>query len=141
MSNSDFGRGRSFRGRSRPEHETIDNALLSPPINTWKSPHRKRRHRHTRSHSAPAGPGRRPRLETVPEDTPEEIPALQVLRPPNSFGRPFQQKKSYSSFASIGTTRGGELLPPPPPLCTYTFTHPFTIHSLLEYSAANNILA
>lgn len=102
--------------RSRPEYDT---SFLSPPVNTWKSPNRQRRHRPTRSQSAPPGPDRRPKLEATPEAAVENnIIALEALKPPSSCPL---QSKSFSTFGSIGTTRGGELLPPPPPLRAFSF--------------------
>lgn len=42
-----------------PGRDAIDASFLAPPVNTFKSPHRRRRHRPTRSHSAPPAPDRR----------------------------------------------------------------------------------
>lgn len=103
------------RGRLRPEY---DHAFLSPPVNTWKSPHRQRRHRPTRSQSAPPGPDRRPKPEAMAAPVTENIIiSVEALKPPAV--RSLLPKRSYSSFERIGTTRGGELLPPPPPLRMY----------------------
>ncbi|CAA7264473.1 unnamed protein product [Cyclocybe aegerita] len=89
----------------------VDRSLLSPPVNTWKS---RPRHRPTRSQSAP--PERRTPLITLDEEPPK-FPL------PDDDNQPLAtipriQKRSCTSFTSAtkGSTRGGELVRPPPPL-------------------------
>jgi hypothetical protein len=98
------------RRRSR-----ADSTLLSPPPNTWTS--RRPRHRPTRSRSAP--PER-----TVYSDFRENVeqncdvlthPGIDIVRLPNTA--PLSQPSSFSSPPSfVPSTRGGELVRPPPPL-------------------------
>ncbi|GLB42633.1 hypothetical protein LshimejAT787_1200820 [Lyophyllum shimeji] len=96
------------RGRSRK----FDNSLLSPPPNTWKSRPRPR-HRPTRSQSAP--PERK--IRNPQEEGDGETPAKDVpfeLAPPD-FVRP-TARRSMTAFPCSSSTRGGELIRPPPPL-------------------------
>ncbi|KAG6872343.1 hypothetical protein C0995_010561 [Termitomyces sp. Mi166 len=87
-----------------------DSKLLSPPPHTWKSRTRSR-HRPSRSQSAP--PERRLRKEEeIVEDAAEERP---IELAPLDFVRP-QPQRSLTAFPSLPTTRGGELIRPPPPL-------------------------
>ncbi|KAJ7328961.1 hypothetical protein DFH08DRAFT_883598 [Mycena albidolilacea] len=103
----------------------IDPGLLSPPINTWKS---RPRHRPTRSQSAP------------PTQTSFVVPALADEQQPRRSiddwrarpapaGVPMSEpvprqgrapmRRSATSFGAAGygySTRGGELVRPPPPL-------------------------
>ncbi|TFK22502.1 hypothetical protein FA15DRAFT_706314 [Coprinopsis marcescibilis] len=95
----------SRRGRG-PRYDT---ALLSPPINTWKSPKPRPRHRPQRSQSAPPG-DRTPKLqETFPEAKTRAKESPEIL-----YNRPLARTPSpvRTSFASAR----GELVRPPPPL-------------------------
>ena len=89
----------------------VDSNLLSPPVNTWKS---RPRHRPTRSQSAP--PERRtpaPDVEKGPESATFNHEALGFV--------PRSPTRSFTAFTiDRQTTRGGELVRPPPPLrkCT-----------------------
>ena len=78
---------------------TVDNNLLSPPVNTWRS---RPRHRPSRSQSAP--PERR-----SPPATSQDSSAI-VL------GRALK-RSSTPTLLSRSITRGGELVRPAPPLC------------------------
>ncbi|KAF9484614.1 hypothetical protein BDN70DRAFT_903594 [Pholiota conissans] len=85
--------------------------LLSPPVNTWKS---RPRHRPTRSQSAP--PERRTPSPSASEGQQEQEP-VQF----NAEALGFRQRnpnRSFTSFTTIdrNSTRGGELVRPPPPL-------------------------
>ncbi|KAG5643980.1 hypothetical protein DXG03_009269 [Asterophora parasitica] len=92
----------------RSRSPRFDSSLLSPPPNTWKSRPRPR-HRPTRSQSAPpGGRGRDGEEKRVPE-APVEIVA------PLDFTRP-TPRRSLTAFPSGPSTRGGELIRPPPPL-------------------------
>ncbi|KNZ79051.1 hypothetical protein J132_04751 [Termitomyces sp. J132] len=86
-----------------------DSALLSPPPHTWKSRPRPR-HRPSRSQSAP--PERRIRREEEIVDAAEEKP---IELAPLDFMQP-KPPGSVTAFPSVPTTRGGELIRPPPPL-------------------------
>ncbi|RDB22041.1 hypothetical protein Hypma_010851 [Hypsizygus marmoreus] len=94
----------------RSRSPRFDSALLSPPPNTWKSRPRPR-HRPARSQSAP--PERIgtniPKEEYIPNN---EVP-LQLA--PITFPTP-TPKRSLTAFPSGPSTRGGELIRPPPPL-------------------------
>jgi hypothetical protein len=88
----------------------VEPHLLSPPVNTWKS---RPRHRPTRSHSAP------PERRSPTPDT-EEQPQREPARF-NTEALGFRQRnpnRSFTSFSTVdrNTTRGGELVRPPPPL-------------------------
>ncbi|KAF8962915.1 hypothetical protein BDZ97DRAFT_1662412 [Flammula alnicola] len=88
----------------------VDSNLLSPPVNTWKA---RPRHRPTRSQSAP--PERRVATPTGEEEKRRESSTFDL----ESLG--FKQRnpnRSFTSFTTIdrNTTRGGELVRPPPPL-------------------------
>ncbi|KIM43972.1 hypothetical protein M413DRAFT_372330 [Hebeloma cylindrosporum] len=88
----------------------VDSNLLSPPVNTWKS---RPRHRPTRSQSAP--PERRIAAPEVNED--EREPESATF---NHEALGFVPRSPTRSFAAFKldrqTTRGGELVRPPPPL-------------------------
>ncbi|KAF8057544.1 hypothetical protein FPV67DRAFT_1430264 [Lyophyllum atratum] len=90
----------------------FDAALLSPPPNTWKSRPRPR-HRPTRSQSAP------PERKLIPGESGEqgERPGSGVPfeLAPLDFARSTPMR-SVTALASISSTRGGELIRPPPPL-------------------------
>ncbi|KAF5376430.1 hypothetical protein D9615_008653 [Tricholomella constricta] len=93
----------------RSRSPRFDSSLLSPPPNTWKSRPRTR-HRPTRSHSAP--PGGRSRQKEEEEKPKSEAP-LELA--PLDFVRP-TPRRSLTAFPSGSSTRGGELIRPPPPL-------------------------
>ncbi|KAG5637501.1 hypothetical protein H0H81_004326 [Sphagnurus paluster] len=94
-----------------PRSSRLDSSLLSPPLNTWKSRPRPR-HRPTRSQSAP--PERKSRKE---EEEEEDKPSAEkpVELTPIEFAQP-APRKSLSEIPSNPSTRGGELIRPPPPL-------------------------
>lgn len=82
-----------------------DQSLLSPPINTWKSAQRQRtRHRPTRSQSAP------------PSRTYFERPDSHIDSPPLVGPQVPKRRQTAHTLNTIGTSRGGELLRPAPPL-------------------------
>ncbi|KAH6897808.1 hypothetical protein BKA70DRAFT_1116022 [Coprinopsis sp. MPI-PUGE-AT-0042] len=95
--------------RGRPSRDT---ALLSPPINTWKSP--RPRHRPTRSQSAPPGGIRLEKHQDSAEQQEAKRKSFElseaILNRP-----PVRPLKSFNSSFS-NTPRPGELLRPPPPL-------------------------
>jgi len=106
---TDFISPRTPPRRSRTPR-VVDSNLLSPPVNTWKS---RPRHRPSRSQSAP--PERRIRGPDVPEDQKDsEFPTF------NHETLGFVPRNPPRSFTSLAvdrpTTRGGELVRPPPPL-------------------------
>ncbi|KAF5334199.1 hypothetical protein D9611_014503 [Ephemerocybe angulata] len=84
----------------------FDTALLSPPVNTWKAPKTRPRHRPTRSRSAP--PERRALVDEVPAQRTQELPIGFEFRPPPP------RRRTTTSFTA--GTRAGELIRPPPPL-------------------------
>lgn len=102
----------------------VEPHLLSPPVNTWKS---RPRHRPSRSQSAP--PERRAPLEPTPVNNEDGYtqPGPERERDPFSFDSErlgFERRnpnRSFTAFARADrhapTTRGGELVRPPPPLC------------------------
>jgi hypothetical protein len=94
----------------------VDSNLLSPPVNTWKS---RPRHRPTRSQSAP--PERRVLVSDVQED--QKVPEFPTF---NHETLGFIPRKPTRSFTSLAvdrpTTRGGELVRPPPPLRKSKYT-------------------
>ena len=92
----------------------VDSNLLSPPANTWRS---RPRHRPTRSQSAP--PERRLSLPAVcHEDQFSELNNLEGNSSTFSLGRALK-RSSTPTLLSRPITRGGELVRPPPPLCTF----------------------
>jgi len=106
---TDFISPRTPPRRSRTPR-AVDSNLLSPPVNTWKS---RPRHRPSRSQSAP--PERRLRGPDVHEDQKDpEFPTF------NHETLGFVPRSPTRSFTSLTvdrpTTRGGELVRPPPPL-------------------------
>lgn len=112
------------RRRGRALSRILDPNLLSPPINTWKSsdppiaiPTRLRRHRPTRSQSAP--PARR--LSSEQENLYPSEPFI-LIPPSTAIARSFP-RRSFSSY-SEGRTGLGHLLPPPPPLRKSPFVFP-----------------
>ncbi|KAF8881001.1 hypothetical protein BD779DRAFT_1675669 [Infundibulicybe gibba] len=97
----------SWPSKGRRASTDADSSLLSPPANTWKAqpqPKPRPRHRPTRSQSAPPE-----RTLSREEKSPiiETFPATIALRP--------KPKRNFTAFTT-GTTRGGELVRPPPPL-------------------------
>ncbi|KAJ7218872.1 hypothetical protein B0H12DRAFT_1241535 [Mycena haematopus] len=112
---------------ARTAGPSMDSALLSPPINTWKSRPRSRtetqrpRHRPTRSQSAPPtqttfmiGP-----VDPFPPASVDDfnVPVrstVPVRKPPIRRASTFGAGYSYSAEGM--TLRGGELVRPPPPL-------------------------
>lgn len=94
-----------------------NSSLLSPPVNTWKSPERTRpRHKPTRSRSAP------PELRISQQ---ESGSAFDLSDP--FLVSPLSARTPKRSFTVASSTRGGELLPPPPPLCEFSLFHTFFI--------------
>jgi hypothetical protein len=98
------------------ENIRIDPGLLSPPVNTWKSrsPPRPYRYQHrpTRSQSAP--PDRRaPMQEEKEHDVKRNsVESLQDTLP---------DRRSIPAFRSNSGLGPGELVRPPPPLCTLPY--------------------
>jgi len=86
----------------------FDSSLLSPPPHN-RTP--RRRHRPTRSRSAPPEGGKRERVPETAETPEEEVSSVVVHVP---FVQP--AKKHIVAFPSGPTTQGGELIRPPPPL-------------------------
>ncbi|KAJ7485044.1 hypothetical protein B0H11DRAFT_2017889 [Mycena galericulata] len=104
---------------ARTAGPSMDPALLSPPINTWKARSRSRsesqrpRHRPTRSRSAP------PTQTTfvIPADLPS--PAASVDDFNLNVRQPLRRSRTsfgYSYVTEGMTMKGGELVRPPPPL-------------------------
>ncbi|KAJ6510727.1 hypothetical protein C8R45DRAFT_1207598 [Mycena sanguinolenta] len=117
--------------QARTAGPSEDPALLSPPINTWKSRPRSRtesrrpRHRPTRSQSAP--PTQTTFVVPAEPFSPAPVPTSAddlnlsarsgvppVRRPPRRAASTFGAGYSYSTEGM--TLRGGELVRPPPPL-------------------------
>lgn len=94
----------------------VDTHLLSPPANTWRS---KPRHRPTRSQSAP--PERRSPPAASQEDRLLQFSNLEGDLSAISVGLTI--KRSSTATLSRPITRGGELVRPPPPLCTSCHIH------------------
>ncbi|KAF4565376.1 hypothetical protein EYR40_002627 [Pleurotus pulmonarius] len=86
-----------------------DTTLLSPPINTFKAPRPRPRHRPTRSRSAPPG------FSISPEQPVADIGqrALDDLSPPPLTAPFLPRPRRQSTFTR---PRAGELVKPPPPL-------------------------
>jgi len=95
------------RSRSPRVH---DNDLLSPPVNTWKSRPRPR-HRPTRSQSAP--PERRALQVDQQESELLTRDQISLNLAPRAPTRSFT---SFTASRPVSSTRGGELVRPPPPL-------------------------
>ena len=95
------------RSRRRSSGDT-NPALLSPPVNTWKAPNTRPRHRPTRSQSAP--PERRTFSESRSENR-DSLPAGTTLQ---------LQRSHLSRTTSFAAGKApGELVRPPPPLCEF----------------------
>ncbi len=120
-SEGDFIDPPAERIRRARSPRVVEPHLLSPPVNTWKS---RPRHRPTRSQSAP--PERRsPEPAPVSEEG-QPQPEEERERNPYSFDTErlgFARRnpnRSFTAFARADrhapTTRGGELVRPPPPL-------------------------
>ncbi|KAG6827868.1 hypothetical protein H0H92_010168 [Tricholoma furcatifolium] len=105
---SDDGNKASSPPRKSRSPRRFDSTLLSPPPNTWKS---RPRHRPTRSQSAP--PERKIRKESL--DMEELVEKEKIELAPLDFMRP-TTRRSLTAFPLDPTTRGGELIRPPPPL-------------------------
>lgn len=90
---------------------TVDNNLLSPPVNTWRS---RPRHRPTRSQSAP--PERRSPPTSSQDVRILEFNNLEGDSSAIALGRALK-RSSTPTLLSRSITRGGELVRPPPPLC------------------------
>lgn len=103
--------------RGRASSRIVDPNFLSPPVNTFKAagyrPHAKR-HRPTRSQSAP--PARL--LEPTEQQTPSPPQPFVPDFPSTAINRSFPRRSftSYSSEAIARKVGLGNLLPPPPPL-------------------------
>lgn len=89
---------RRFSGDTNP-------ALLSPPVNTWKSPSTRPRHRPTRSQSAP------PERRTFPEPRSENRDSL-----PTGTTLQLQRPHPTRTTSFAAGKAPGELVRPPPPL-------------------------
>lgn len=99
--------------RTCPRSAVVDPELLSPPVNTWKSrsstrPSYRYQHRPTRSQSAP--PDRRSIKEEQEELKRNSGDFLQDIVPDR------RSTLAYRNNPGLGP---GELLRPPPPLCTF----------------------
>ena len=98
------------RSRRRSSGDT-NPSLLSPPVNTWKAPSTRPRHRPTRSQSAP------PERRTFSESRSQNRDSL-------SAGTTLQLQRSHltrtTSFAAGKAP--GELVRPPPPLCEFSLS-------------------
>jgi len=111
-SSSDSSISRSPSTSSLQSPTTLQSpGLLAPPVNTWKSRSRSQtrrsRHRVTRSQSAPPG-----RISSSIEDRQREVD-----HPLVSAGTVWPiPRRSVTSFSLGSSTRGGELIRPPPPL-------------------------
>ncbi|KAF8198283.1 hypothetical protein K438DRAFT_2016358 [Mycena galopus ATCC 62051] len=110
---------------ARTAGPSLDHALLSPPINTWKARPRSRtetRHRPTRSQSAPPTQTAFAVAAEPFSPAPTSVDDLNVQRsvpvrrppPPRRSATAFGGGYSYSAEGM--TMRGGELVRPPPPL-------------------------
>lgn len=113
-----------------------DTTLLSPPINTFKAPQPRPRHRPTRSRSAP------PSFSISPEqpaaDTGQR--ALDDLSPPPLTAPFLPRPRRQSTFTR---PRAGELVKPPPPLreLSRRVLHRSSLTTSLIASTPDNILA
>jgi len=133
---TDFISPRSPPRRSRTPR-VVDSNLLSPPVNTWKS---RPRHRPTRSQSAP--PERRTPAPDVHED--EKGPESTTFNHEALGFVPRSPTRSFTAFTiDRQTTRGGELVRPPPPLRKCVLHLPLTplFKLFAQTSSADNILA
>ena len=99
------------------ENIRMDPGLLSPPINTWKSrspprPSYRYQHRPTRSQSAP--PDRRAPMQEEKEQNVKRnsVESLQDTLP---------DRRSIPAFRNNFGLGPGELVRPPPPLCTFPY--------------------
>ncbi|KAJ7074734.1 hypothetical protein C8F01DRAFT_1101658, partial [Mycena amicta] len=113
-------RSESAARRGRTDADS-DPALLSPPINTWKSRPQTRnehrpptRHRPTRSRSAPPTQTSFVLAPMVPDDEEYPLSAGAVRRPPRRTNTMFGA--GYTHVSEGMTMRGGELVRPAPPL-------------------------
>ena len=112
-------------------HRNYDHSLLSPPVNTWKAPRPRPRHRPTRSQSAP--PERRtpvPEGEGADENRSQELP--------QDFGSGYRPRPPRRAITSFTAGSGGELVRPPPPL--RECFHESVSFRANSSSTANNIL-
>ncbi|KAL0948259.1 hypothetical protein HGRIS_010855 [Hohenbuehelia grisea] len=101
---------RSPRARPPPQ----DSALLSPPLNTWKAPRPRPRHRPQRSNSAPPTPiGLKPQLSL--EEQPQRALDDSSTRPITPPRRYLPQRRQ-TTILPIPSYRYGEPIKPPPPL-------------------------
>ena len=91
---------------------TVDSNLLSPPVNTWRS---RPRHRPSRSQSAP--PERRSPPATSQDVRIVGFNNLEGDSSAIAIGRALK-RSSTPTLLSRPITIGGELVRPPPPLCT-----------------------
>ncbi|KAF5319458.1 hypothetical protein D9619_008469 [Psilocybe cf. subviscida] len=110
---TDFTQPATRPRRSRTP-QVVDQGFLSPPVNTWKS---RPRHRPTRSQSAP--PERRSPGPAPPtEEEEKEQKEAQIFNQEALGFRKRNPNRSFTAFNGIDrpSTRGGELVKPPPPL-------------------------
>jgi len=128
-SSSDSSISRSPSTSSLQSPTTLQSpGLLAPPVNTWKSRSRSQtrrsRHRVTRSQSAPPG-----RISSSIEDRQREVD-----HPLVSAGTVWPiPRRSVTSFSLGSSTRGGELIRPPPPLCKlYSFSPLYPIRYIFS---------
>jgi hypothetical protein len=108
--------GRDAHGSQRAVRTVVDPALLSPPVNTFKSRQNCTRHRPTRSQSAP--PGRRVSQETQQQNCQQEEDPYRFLRPERRASTPPPTRGINFSPPTVGRLTG-EPVRPPPPLCMH----------------------
>lgn len=89
----------------------LDPALLSPPVNTFKSKPSRPRHRSTRSQSAP--PERRVSQEVFPNGSQAE----EIVQGKERRATTPPPLLNSVNFGSSLVRVSGELVRPPPPLC------------------------
>lgn len=102
---------------SSPTFRVIDSGLLSPPRNTWTSRRPRPRHRPTRSQSAPPERTNFTEFQENADQHPDVPSYLGIdLLHPDTAPLPQQSSLPPAPSPLTPTTRGGELLRPPPPL-------------------------
>jgi hypothetical protein len=127
---TDFTQPASRPRRSRTP-QVVDHGLLSPPVNTWKS---RPRHRPTRSHSAP--PERRsPSPVASAEEEEKEQKEARIFNQEALGFKKRNPNRSFTAFNAVDrpSTRGGELVKPPPPLRKFC-------RFFLLFVSSNNLL-
>ncbi len=109
-----YPQSRANEIRIHPRSAVVDPGLLSPPVNTWKSrsptrPSYRFQHRPTRSQSAP--PDRR---TTIQEEKEQDVKRNSV----EFLQDTLPDRRSIPAFRNNSGLGPGELVRPPPPLCT-----------------------